>query len=259
MKRTNLILLAVATFAGLQPQAKARITLGSASSFAILAGTGITFSTAGVNITGDIGSYSTTTVAGLSNVTFVTSGANRSLDSSIMPTAKSDLVSAYNAISGATTTTSLTGVINLTGPTLTPGVYAITSTTTDITGDLTLNGGPTDVFIFKMSDTLITANSSSVLLTGGVLASNVFWRVVSSATLGDSSHFAGSVLADTAITMGIGATVDGRLLANTAAVTLSGSGAIAVPTAIPEPATTALIAAFGALGIAFWRRRRAAC
>ena len=254
MKRTHLILLAIAAVAGLQPQATAQtvVNLGAASSFAVLAGSAITFTATPITITGDIGSSPTATVANPGFVTFI-SGSNLT-GTGIMPTAKSDLTTAFNALNGQTVTS---GVTAFTGATLSAGVYNITSNATvDITGTLTLNGSATDVFIFKMSSTLITASGSQILLTGGAQASNVFWTVGSSATLaGGSSVFAGNVLALTSINLGVGSILNGRLLAQNGAVTLGGSDTI---TAVPEPATTALIAAVGALGLACWRRRRGA-
>lgn len=106
-----------------------------------------------------------------------------------------------------------------------PGVYTSAATTFGITtGNLTLNGGPNAVFIFPMGSTLDTAGLTQVLLTGGAQASIVFWQVGGSATLGIDSVFAGNVLALTSITVGAGANIDGRLLAENAHVTLGGGG-----------------------------------
>lgn len=250
------LLVAVAIGAGFMPSARAQVTvdLGSAASFAILGGSAITFTSGPITISGDIGSSPTATVNGLGNVSFVT-GADLT-GTGVMPGAKNDLVTAFDAITAQAATSGTTAFIN--GATLTPGVYAITSAGTDITGTLTLNGSASDIFIFKMSATLNTAVGSQILLTGGIQASNVFWQVGSSATLGgSSSHFEGNVLALTSITMGSGSIVDGRLLAENGAVTLGGSDSVTV-SAIPEPAITALLAALGAFGLAGWRRRRAA-
>jgi hypothetical protein len=247
-----LVLLAVAALAGLPSPAHAQVVvdLGSAANFALLAGSAITFTTGPITITGNVGSSPTPAVTGLGNVSFVT-GADLS-GTGVMATAKTDLTSAFNAITGQTATVGVTAFVS--GATLTPGVYAITSTTTDLTGTLTLNGGPSDVFIFKLSSTLTTASGSQILLTGGVQAGNVFWQVGSSATLGGgASVFVGNVLALTSIDLGSGSLVTGRLLAENGAVTLAGSDTV---TAVPEPATNAFIAACAALGFAHWRRRR---
>ncbi|MBI4622447.1 MAG: DUF3494 domain-containing protein [Verrucomicrobia bacterium] len=218
-----------------------------------LAGSAITINGTALSttITGDIGSNPTASVTGLGNINFVT-GANRSGETAFMESAKSALDTAYSAIAGQSTTVGDTAFAN--GATLGAGVYSITSNATaDITGTLTLNGDSNAVFIFKMSSTLITANGSQVLLTGGARFDNVFWRVVGAATLGggSSSVFEGNVLASTAITLGADATVHGRLLAQSAAVTLNGNNTI---TAIPEPAATSMLFA-GLVGLVIGVRR----
>lgn len=109
-----------------------------------------------------------------------------------------------------------------------------------------------------MGSTLDTAGLTQVLLTGGAQASIVFWQVGGSATLGIDSVFAGNVLALTSSTVGAGANIDGRLLAENAHATLGGGNNFVTASAIPEPATSALLAALGVFGLAFWHRRRAA-
>jgi hypothetical protein len=92
-----------------------------------------------------------------------------------------------------------------------------------ITGTLTLNaeGNPNAVFIFQVGSTLKTAaDNSTVALVGDAQACNVFWQVGSSATIGTYAHFAGTVLALASVTVNTGATVEGRALAQTGAVTL---------------------------------------
>jgi len=132
--------------------------------------------------------------------------------------AQSDLTAAYNALVGQPCGTNLTGQ-DLGGLTLLAGVYCF-STSAQLTGDLTLSGGPDAVFIFQIGSTLTTASGSSVNLVGGAQSCNVFFQVGSSATLGTATDFTGNVLALTSITAQTGATVDGRLLARNGAVTL---------------------------------------
>jgi hypothetical protein len=98
--------------------------------------------------------------------------------------------------------------------TLPPGVYiSSTGSTIGVAGTLTLNGGPTSVWVFQApSAALTTAPNSTILLTGGAKASNVFWHVGSSATLNGGTTFQGNILASASITMGALATSCGRLL-----------------------------------------------
>lgn len=135
--------------------------------------------------------------------------------------AQTDLTAAYIDAAGRTITG--TTVANLGGLTLTSGVYHTTANgPLSITGTLTLDGtgDPNSVFIFITDSTLTTAGSSVVTLTNGAQECRVFWAVGSSATLGTSSTFVGSILAVASITATTGANVNGRLLASGAAVTL---------------------------------------
>jgi Ice-binding-like len=105
--------------------------------------------------------------------------------------------------------------------TLPPGTYiSATSSTIGVAGTLTLNGSATDVWVFQAPSALTTAVSSTILLTGGAKASNVWWFVGSSASLGGGTTFNGNVLASASISMGTLATSCGRLLAGA-----EGSGA----------------------------------
>ena len=101
-------------------------------------------------------------------------------------------------------------------------MYDSPAGTFGITGTLTLDaqGDPNAIFIFQAASTLITASASNVVLVNGAQASNVFWVVGSSATLGTYSALQGSILALTSITVTTGATLNGRALARNGAVTL---------------------------------------
>lgn len=244
----SLLLLATLAIAGWQTHANAQTTvdLGSAASYAVLAGSAITF-TGATTISGDVGSYPTNTIAGVTP-TYL-SGSNHGGDS-FTQAAKTALAGAYADAAGRSG--SIIGT-QLGGTTLTPGVYS--AGTFAITGNLTLNGS--GVYIFQSAAALDTAISSQVLLTNGAQAANVFWQVASSATFLSSSVFVGNVLANTSITVGTGSVIDGRVLAMNGAVTFDGGNTIAVPTAIPEPAATAALAA-GLMGLVIgaWRIRR---
>jgi hypothetical protein len=111
---------------------------------------------------------------------------------------------------------------NIGGQTLTPGLYKSTSSLEITSGDLTLDaqGNASAVFIFQIASTLTTTEGRQIILAGGAKASNVFWQVGTSATIGTNSTFVGTIMADQSVTLITGATLDGRALARIAAVTL---------------------------------------
>jgi hypothetical protein len=196
------------------------VDLGTASSFVVLAGSGITVAGAvnSTTIQGDIGSFPIASITGLNNV--VLNGVNHGGDA-VTQRAKIDLLAAYNAAASFSPTRVFAPAANLGGLSLGPGVYR-DPTSFGLTGSVTLNAGgnPNSTFIFQTGSTLTTAAMSHVVLAGGAQACHVYWQVGSSAVLGASSMFKGSILALTSITLTTGATVDGRLLALNGAVTL---------------------------------------
>ena len=101
------------------------------------------------------------------------------------------------------------------------GVYTCTVGVT-IPGNLTLNGTATDVWVFKIAGTLTQSNATQVNLTGGALPKNVFWQVSGTVDIGTTALMQGVILAQTNIAVRTGATIKGRLLAQTA-VTLDQS------------------------------------
>ena len=127
----------------------------------------------------------------------------------------------------------------------TPGVYtSITSIL--ITGDITLDGqgDPNAIFIFQSASTLTTADGAPspgahtrILLSNGAKASNVWWQVASSATIGLYSEFQGNILAALNITMNTGATACGRSMAGAwvggAGAFVFDSNVVSVPGNVP--------------------------
>jgi hypothetical protein len=224
--------------------AEAPVGLGTADSFAVLAGSGIT-NTGSTTITGDIGSHPTPAQTGTGACPaagcVTLDGVNHE-DDAVTQGAKADLTTAYNDAAGRTPVTTI--ATELGGQTLGGGVYNSAAGTFGITGTLTLDAGgnPDEVFVFQTASTLITASASSVNLLGGAQACNVFWQVGSSATLGTSSSFSGNILALTDITMTTNATAVGRVLARNGAVTLDTNtitrAACAAPTVEASPSPT---------------------
>src|ERR1700674_5614071 len=213
------------------PAALAPIDLGSAGSFAVLGASTVT-NTGPSIINGDLGVWpGTAYVPGTPSATV--NGTIHAGDVAANQ-AQASLTIAYNDAAGRTV-----GVIgvagDLGGQTLAPGLYKSTSTLA-ITGDLTLNanGDPNAVFIFQIGSALNVATGGRVVLTGGAMAANVFWQVGSSATLGTYSAFKGTIMAYASITIATGATLDGRALAQNAAVTLD-TNAIAMQISVTPP------------------------
>jgi hypothetical protein len=173
---------------------------------------------------------------------------------SLAGTAQNDLTTAYlNAQGRVCPVLNLPGDIG--GRTLLPGVYCNSSTSLGITGTVTLdgNGDPNAVFIFQIGTALTTASNSNVHLIGGAQASNVFWQVGSSATVGTGSVFNGIILAQASITLTTGAVFNGRALARTGAVTLDSNLATNPDTSVPPagvPAPPSLILVMAGLAIA---------
>jgi hypothetical protein len=212
------------------------VNLGTATSFAVLGGSTITNTGPSV-ISGDIGLSPGTSITGFPPG--VQSRGATDLTNAVALQAKNDTTAAYLDAAGRTPFT--TAPSDLGGSTLSPGVYQASSAMA-LTGSLTLNGGGNAdaVFIFQAGSTLITASGSTVVLENGAQACNVFWQVGSSATLGTSSSFVGTILALTSATLNTGATLQGRVLARNGAVTLD-SNTITVPTCLasaPAPTTT---------------------
>jgi hypothetical protein len=196
-----------------------KVPLLTAANFEVLAGSGITIAGA-VNssvIIGDIGTYPTPSISGLTNAHLL--GTNHGADA-VTAQGKLDLTAAYLNAAGQYTTN--TFIEELGGQTKGPGVYRSFAGYFTITGTLILDGqgDPNAVFIFQMDSTLITAASSNVVLINGAQACNVCWQVGTSATLGTSSKLVGDILALTSITATTSASTTGRLLARNGAVTL---------------------------------------
>ncbi len=216
----------------------APVILGTAANYAILSKTGIT-TTGTTAVTGDIGAspaaatyiqgftlaldgtgcFSTTTPSTLVTgkvyaADYNTGGCTTPAD---LTTAVLNMEAAYTDAAGRTATSAATtnlGSGTLANLTLAPGVYEWGGNVS-ITTDLHLNGAATDVWIFKVAGTLDIASGMSVILSGA-LAKNIFWQVADVVTIGTGAHFEGIVLGQTNIVMTTGASINGRMLAQTA-------------------------------------------
>ena len=189
--------------------------LGTASSFALFTANGAFSNTGASTVTGDIG----TALGAFSGFPPGTvSGQTRLPGSSEANQAATDVMNAYNSLSPLTCATTI--LAELGGQTLAPGVYCQpTADATSLNGTLTLSGA--GVYVIKLNSALTTATNSTILLTNGALACNVFFQVNGAATLGTGSVFKGTILATGAIALGTQASLEGRGLSTAGAISLN--------------------------------------
>lgn len=190
------------------------VSLGTASAFGVLAGQSVTNSGA-TTIHSDLGIWPGNTLTGSPTVT----GTTR-LGDATAQAAQSDLTVAYNNAAGRAAGSTIAG--DLGGMTLAPGVYKSTSTLEITSADVTLDaaGDSNAVFIFQIASSLTVGVGRQVILSGGAQSSHITWQVGSSATLDTNSFVSGNIIALTTISLGTGATLDGRALARNGSVTL---------------------------------------
>lgn len=224
--------------------AQAPVNLGTAGNYAILAKTGIS-TVPPSSITGDIAvsPIDSTAITGFSLILDPTTQFSRSTQVTgkvyapdyaaptavNLTTAVGDMETAYTDAAGRTLPdhTEL-GSGNISGMTLAPGLYKW-GTGVNILSDVVLSGGPNEIWIFQIAGSLTVASNTRVKLSGDAQARNIFWQVAGGVgvTMGTTSHLEGNVLATKAISLNSGASINGRLLAQTA-VTLS-ANAVTIP------------------------------
>lgn len=206
----------LAWMAGLTPAyaADAPVGLGTAGSYAVLGGQTVT-NTGPTVLNGDLGVSPLDAITGFPPGQVL--GTVHAADAAAAQ-AQSDLTIAYNDAASRPSSASAGVFVD---ETLLPGVYTAGSAMA-VNGTLTLDGqgNANSVFIFQAGSTLITASGSSIVLTNGAQACNIFWQVGSSATLGTGTSFKGNIMALTSISVTTGVTVEGRALARNGAVTL---------------------------------------
>jgi hypothetical protein len=224
------------------------VDLGAAAPFTILAGAAITTTGGGI-INGDVGASpiagsAIALMANQVNGTIYTvdpSGPEGSVvNASYLTNAKSALTTAYNDAAGRTPIPSgtflNTGIPGtprqLGGMTLVPGLYKFTDTLLITGANLTLSGGPNDVWIFQCAADLQVGTNVNVILSGGALPRNIFWQVGTSAVIETFASFQGVILASQSVTMKTSSTLDGKAMAFTGGVTFNG-----IVGTLPEPET----------------------
>lgn len=197
--------------------------LGTAATYGILAGSTVTCVTGGT-INADVGVSPGSTTTGFPPCV-ITGSTN--LANAAAAQAQVDLTAAYNYLAGLPCGTVVTPA-DLGGRTLPPGVYCVASSMA-VTGTVTLAGPASGVWVFQMGSTLTTGTTANIALSGGAQASNVWWQVGSSATLGTGTTFRGNIVALTTITLVDNATMLGRALARNGAVSLGTNNTITLP------------------------------
>src|ERR1035437_6218654 len=215
MKNTNsLVLMAALLFTAATANAKPPSLLGSAESFAVLAGTAVTITDSTVN--GDVG----VDLGGAFTQTTATILGTVHLGDMVAQKAYDDFLAAYAALAAEPCEHVIDG--NLAGLFLAPGVYCVDAASTTTDGTLTLVGSSTDTWIFKIGTSgkgALTGTGLTVVMSSGETCNNnVFWWTAEAATLTDSV-FIGSILAGTSITVTRGS-LDGQAFAKVA-VTLT--------------------------------------
>ena len=225
-------------------QAATVVNLGSASGFSVLGGSAIT-NVPTTTMSNDLGLYPGTSVSGAPQ-TLGTAYVN----DGVAQQGQTDLGTAITAAT-AQPGTAVTGGVLGGQPSFTPGVYAATTMDLAANDSVTLDaqGDPNAVFIFQASGALTTGANTQILFINGAQPCNVFWDV-GTATLGGDSTFVGTLMASDSITADGGATIAGRLLANTGALSLDMNtittsacaagtiGGPALPTPTPTPTPT---------------------
>jgi Ice-binding-like/Bacterial Ig-like domain/Collagen triple helix repeat (20 copies) len=190
----------------------ATVNLGQAASYAVISGASV--ANLGDSIVrGDIGAP------------VMPSGFGPGVLTGSMQIGSADAAAYSDMLTAYTNVQSLTGGVafpTLPAAALTPGLYtSAAALAVPALGTVTLDGGgdPNAVFVIQVNGALSLGAGAHVILTGDVQASNVFWQVNGAFSVGANAQFAGTVLASTTGTIGAGAVVNGRVLAETAVTT----------------------------------------
>jgi len=205
---------------GTAPNPQSAIALGSATTFAVLAGPSVSNVGASL-VNGDLGVSPGNTVTG-----FPPGTVNGTIYAGVPAAAQAqvDLATAYtDAAAQSAGSVSVAG--NIGGITLAAGLYNSSSELEISSGDLTLDGqgDANAVFIFQAASSLVVAVGHQVILVNGAKASNVYWQVGTFVTLATSCVMKGNILANGAIDIQNGANLEGRALTENGAITIDTS------------------------------------
>jgi hypothetical protein len=173
------------------------------------------------------------------------------LTGSVTATAAADLATLYSELTNLTVTDSTHAAAFGSGETLGPGVYTVPAAWS-IAGTLTLNGGPTDLFVFRGVGALTTSNNAEIVLTGGATSNNVFWVSQGAISTGTNTTLKGSFIANQAANdPGSGLELEGRILTVNGAISIN-TATITEPTGTVNSSltlgTVSIFSVFAAIG-----------
>jgi hypothetical protein len=173
------------------------------------------------------------------------------LTGSVTATAAADLATLYSQLTNLTVTNSSHAGAFGSGETLAPGVYTVPAAWS-IAGDLTLNGGPNDLFVFRGVGALTTSNNAEIFLTGGATSANVFWVSQGAISTGTNTTLKGTFIANQAANdPGAGLELEGRILTVNGAISIN-TATITEPTGTVNSSltlgTVSLFSVFAAIG-----------
>jgi type VI secretion system secreted protein VgrG len=209
------------------------VDLGTAATYGVLGASAVTNTGPSV-VNGNLGLSPGTSITGFGGAPNGSVNGTTHQTDAAAAQAQRDTTTAYDVAASLSPTQ--TGLTDLNGLSLSPGVYSGGALALADNGALTLAGSADSVWVFQAASTLTIGSASRITITGGASSCNVFWQVGSSASVGTGARFQGTVLAQQSVTATTGATVQGRLLARTGAVTLD-TNTITASTGCPAPGT----------------------
>ncbi len=208
-------------FGGLMPSsAQCLPSLGSASGFTIYTMAGAVSNVTASTITGNIG----TNAGAISGFESSTINGQFFNANSVTQNASLDLAAAYVAFQTLAPTITAHAPSYGSGETLIPGVYNI-GAAGSIAGTLILDAqnNPNARFIFQFGGAFTAGAGSTVVLINGALPNNVYWIVGGAFSLAAQTTFSGTIIADGAISIGVGAHLNCKLLSTSGAISTYGT------------------------------------